>query len=498
MSERQPHSNIQRDPEYLLKVALELSACGWRVFPVANKRPKIKAFHGSNPFAAEEIRGMPWGEATHIGWSLPPGFIGFDVDVRHTGAIPKIGDIDLTALERENGALPPTLRWSTPSGGFHLIFSCRKFKLLPKRLWSSEGVDCDIDIAINGKLMLVLYEPKALVTEEIAELPIAWDQYLRKPPSGSLDSIAEAPVGTRNSTLNTEAFKLATRDGVSPALRADLLAAAAQAGTPDREAEETINSAFKAAETQRKRVALWMRSIEEDSAIAGMRNRRRILSAAAQFKVLYLRTGRTDIGMSSRQLAEKIGCQQRAASTVLRVLVNSGHLQRLRRLSRTDANQYRLPLPNTCNSQLTHPKGDLGVSLELHLLPDRLQEILQHDVFRRAGDAGWLAESVGVVLHHLEVNGVCPRHGLAPKVQLSPATVRKALKVLRQHVQIDGGVVWLIDPVEEILNGFAKLLGAVGRRDALVAKHEKQRSQRNAFLARKEVREGTRKAPDAG
>ena len=498
MPERPPHSNVRRDPEHLLGVALELSACGWRVFPVADKRPLITGFHGSYPFAADALRAMPWGKATHIGWSLPPNFIGLDVDVRRSGPMPKIGDIELAALERELGVLPASFKQCTPSGGFHLVFGCRAFKWLPKRLWNSEGADCDIDIAINEKLMLVHYDPDALLTHPIEELPIAWDRYLRKPPSGSLDAIAEAPVGTRNSTLNSEAFKFVVRDGTSPALRSQLLEAAAQAGIPVREAEDTINSAFNAAETQRLRAEHWLRAIACDGAISKLRNKRRILAAAQEFKKLHLRTGRNVIGMSSRELAEKIGCQQRAASSILRVLVEAGHLQPFRRMNATDAKQYKLLLPKTSNSQLTHPEGDFRVSRDLHDFPERLQKILQHDVFRRVGNAGWLAQSVGVVLHHPEVHGDCPARGFVAQLPLSSTTVRKALKDLRKHLLVADGVIRLIDPVDEILDGFAKEFGAVGRTDALVAKHEEQRQQRNAYLARKEVHKGQGKASSAG
>lgn len=487
MSERLPRSNVQCDPEFLLRVALELSACGWRVFPVRNKEPLIRGFPGIGPFAAARIEQMPWVRASHIGLSLPPGFIGFDADVRPDGEPPKRGDLDMTELENLLGMLPSTFKQITPSGGFHLIFSCREFKSLPKQLWNSKGESCAIDIAVNGKLMLVLYEPALLLNADIAELPVVWDQYLRTPPSGNISKVSEAQIGQRNNTLNHEAFKIAVRDGFTPQLKQRLLKVAQQAGLDSREAADTIDSAFEAAERKRQPVLQWMQTIAADAAISSKRNKRRILAAAECFKRVHLLTGQTTIGMSSRYLAEQIGCQQRAAAEILRLLVNQGHLLPRRRVNAVDAKEYTLPLPKTNSSRLTHPEGEIRVSRDVQVSCAGLQKVLQHDVFRRVGGAGWLAESVGVVLHHLALHGDVPRRGLAGRLGMSAETLTRALRVLQEHVSVEGGLVCLRGTVDEVLTAFSQLFGAEGRRDALVAKHAKQRADRIAFFELKEA-----------
>lgn len=488
MPDGAPQLNIRRRPEQLFGLALELSDCGYRVFPVHGKAPLVSGFHGAAPFTKSQLDAMNWLDSSNLGWSLPPHLIGFDPDVKLTAQGRRmLGDVQMAELEGHLGALPQSFRQATPSGGWHVVMNWDEVEDVPGRLWLPDGTSCDIDIARHGKRMLVLYEPEALLNTLFEDLPISWNRYLQRQTRPWPTKVSDATEGERNNTLNRQAFILSAQHGSSPELKQQLLAEANAVGLSVLEAEATIDSGFKAGDTKHQRVLRWMQAVSEDQEILARRNCKRVLAAAMVFRDIVLHTGKTVVGMSIRQLAEEIGCQHPAASKILRLLVARGHLTAKRRTDAVQSREYTVNLPKSGRWGNTHPEGENRVFSELPLLPERLREIRQHDVFRQA-EGGWLALSVADVLHHLEVHGQVPRRGLAVSMGSTRETVRKALKVLRPHVLQDSGFVQLALPVDDILEAISKQYGAAGRNEAVIAKHAQQRAERNAFLAAKEVR----------
>lgn len=128
----------------MLAAALDFSAIGWRVFPVAadGRSPLVEG--GCHAASADPGKVRRWWSAprpANIALACGPesGVLALDIDRK--------GDIDgfaeLRTLEREFAPLPSTVRSETPSGGAHLLFRHPDGPSPSNRVgikrWSAEG-----------------------------------------------------------------------------------------------------------------------------------------------------------------------------------------------------------------------------------------------------------------------------------------------------------------------------------------------------------------------
>jgi hypothetical protein len=245
------------------EIALALAAGGLPVFPVAtNKAPRTP--HGFKDASAEPARvaelwrlypgpliGVPTGETT--------GFDVLDIDPRHGGN---------QWLDANRNRLPSTREHQTRSDGLHLFFRHRA------DMRNSAGrIAPGIDTRAEGGS--VVWWPAAGLAVRNAKIITDWPAWLAtalerprilrpvEPPSirgngyaiaalrHAVRAVARAHEGSRNETLNREAFSISrfVLDGsLDPQSIADALAAAAfSIGLDRREIERTLASALRAA-----------------------------------------------------------------------------------------------------------------------------------------------------------------------------------------------------------------------------------------------------------
>ncbi len=237
----------------VLDAALAYAARDWKVFPVArNKRPITE--HGRNDATLDKaiIRGWFSTRLDALGavaTGEESGIVGLDVDVRHNVHGPD-------SLEDLGVALHPTTATAhTPSGGFHLIFKHPGPGLYIKTIAGQLGPGLDVR-GDGGSLTLPpgpgrFWDPHLGRGAPLAPMP----EWMRIPeqqmsqratfaskPVGELSRYAEsaldsafrkiidAPAGQQETTLNKEAFALATLVagwGMPPKAALDVLQAAA-------------------------------------------------------------------------------------------------------------------------------------------------------------------------------------------------------------------------------------------------------------------------------
>ena len=161
---------------------LRLLDSGHSTFPVGltkrgdPKKPLIKGFHDLQP-NVRDVRRWPWSKARGLGWSLPPGLIALDVDVKNG----QRGMEHLAELIALLGPLPPTATQTSPTGGSHLVFRMRpQLVALVGKLRLPDESWAHIDLARHGVLYLRLYD-LTLPLQDVAELPSAWCDYLTRP-----------------------------------------------------------------------------------------------------------------------------------------------------------------------------------------------------------------------------------------------------------------------------------------------------------------------------
>jgi hypothetical protein len=250
----------------------EVVTLGLPAFPCReDKSPACPHGHldaTSNPIALRNLLrrypsplvGVPTGPAS--------GIDVFDIDApRHPEAA--------EWWERHRQSLPLTRVQQTRSGGLHVVFRHE----VGLRCWTARPV---IGIDGRGDGGYVIWWPVADQPVHCDHAPAAWPQWLldelsrpraaapsapRTPPldlsryrTGSryadaalrnaVERIAQAPIGSRNSTLNAKAYslgRLIAEGLLGPQHVADTLASAAiAAGLPPRETEATLRSALGA------------------------------------------------------------------------------------------------------------------------------------------------------------------------------------------------------------------------------------------------------------
>lgn len=203
------------------------------VFPVRldSKAPAIKGWHDAAKPLQEWLEDYTW--AQHTRWGAPAGPVNgwwvLDIDPRHGGLE------SLSALQSLYGILPPTRVVKTPSGGTHMYWKWVKGCELLTNTAGKLGPG--LDIRAEGGMVLVPptagYEVMSN-SEDLAEAP-TWllallmpavsartsspagdgEEPIRNPRTWGAGAVAsavkeirEAPAGSRDHTMNRNAYGL--------------------------------------------------------------------------------------------------------------------------------------------------------------------------------------------------------------------------------------------------------------------------------------------------
>ena len=270
------HHQSTRDHLYAL------AAHGIRVFPLVpgEKRPMVTGWEQNATTAPSLLDKWPAGAGVGIACG-PSGLVVVDCD-NHGGTTPKewdrpgiINGLDVFAdvwSRHTRAPLFDTLTVETPSGGLHFYYRAP----LGSRIRNSAGkLGWQVDVRAAGGYVCAPgttlpngpYTPTG-GPENIAPLP-QWLRALLEPQKptpaatqrrtpqvtpgprsqaerrvrGLIRTVAEAPEGQRNSTLNWAAWQLAQDGLLTQEYAAALLHAAETAGLPQAEAVKTIRSA---------------------------------------------------------------------------------------------------------------------------------------------------------------------------------------------------------------------------------------------------------------
>lgn len=239
-------------PAGFLAHALAYAAAGLPVLPLRTRSKTPATRHGKDDATTDpdQIRDW-WTRHPHHNIGIRPTneLLVVDVDPRNGG--------DLTL----RGRLPRTWTAETGSGGLHIWLRAHP---RPWRSTLTEGID--LKTATGYLVAPPSIHPNGNRYRWTNQAPIArapgWllDRATRpKPPppqpftgtastreSGLITTVAQAPAGHRNRVLYWAARR-ALESGAYHHIRGDLTDAAKAAGLPDREIENTLDSAEKAA-----------------------------------------------------------------------------------------------------------------------------------------------------------------------------------------------------------------------------------------------------------
>lgn len=491
----------------LTQAALALNLRGRRVFPVKvtgaapdglSKKPCIRGYHGDGPFDAAKILRWPWQRASALGWALPEGYILLDIDCKNG----KTGHEQLRLLQEVHGPLPKTAEQRTPSGGRHLVFrvpaTAHEFRgVVP----APNGHPSCIDICHSKNRYMAVYD-LSIFDQAAAELPARWIRLISKPTSrrapvltGKLDSdparavvspvdrMAGAVKGARNNTLNEVVFGLACR-GEWDEQCEDVLAAATARGLSATEIKDTVASATSAAERQHTKARTWLEALENDTRLLGQRHRPIVVIAARTLCVLAQVHGLT-VGISVRDLGERLGVSQQTGAKILRRFRTYGYLERVSLRDRENATMYRLVVPEHAKADTPQPRGtttrainDGGVSAFAHL---EVVSLYGHDAFIRLAGTTTMPKSSAWVLAAV-ADGATTVKAISETVPLSPSTVRRNLLVLESAGLLTREraatiTVHLVSDLQSALHRWAEWSGALGNAKWLKERHAWDRKQ---------------------
>ncbi len=269
--------------------ALAAADLGWHVFPCVPgaKRPALREnWQDLATTEAGQIRSWWARQPYNIGIACgPSGLVVIDLDVAHEPEPgldgPASGTDALQRLCRAQGERYPKATYTvdTPSGGTHLYFAAPAAPVrnsagrlgplidvradggyvvgdgsrVGGRAYTARGGVLPLALPLPAWITRLLTEPPAL-PESVRPLP-SLDRaqgraYALAAFREETGRVAQAPVGTRNDTLNRAAFSLGqlVAAGLIPPLpvMTGLAEAAARAGLPADEARRTIRSGMAA------------------------------------------------------------------------------------------------------------------------------------------------------------------------------------------------------------------------------------------------------------
>ena len=511
--------------ESLQEIALRFTRQGRRVFPIGgvkpdgslSKKPLVRGYHGDHPYKESDLLRMPWHRATHVGLSLYRGEVALDIDVKN-GAL---GAEHLDELKDVFGHLPSTLTQRTLSGGWHLLFRANLPARIVGQLHLPDGRKTNIDVIHRSHRYLVLYDLAAFDErwDRLAALPKAWTRLLarttiyltRRSESGApgispfnpsessipqLIAEVELAVRDRNNTLNSNLFQ-AIISGYCTDKEVELfIEAARSAGLDIEEVQDTVASACSAGRLEWRTAGHWFNVVKDRSLQWGKRDQTRIIDAAVIIAMISVKTSKTTIGLSARDLAVKLGVSRNSASEILRFLRKEKLLRGQLRHGDEAARYTLLPVyRKKCDS---HPwclrTGGLSPFSPQELSRAALRA---HPAFVKLGTGPRFPPSAVSVLAEIE-SGVKNVAQIRQNTGLNRKTVKDVLLKLESAGVVsndDLGVVSLVDDVADSLGFWVKAMG-VDDRVALLL--EKYQGERNEYARRrKNIRSAERSVMDA-
>ena len=254
-----------------IECAILLAEDGWATFPMnARKRPVCR--HGvkdasRDPEAIRRLFSLPGAELVAVATGAPSGVSVLDIDRQH-------GGIDWWKENRHR--MPPTLAWRSRSGGLHVVFQHR-----PEiRTVVLGEIGRGVEIRATGAS--AIYWPAQGYPYLCEAPPARWPSWLVPPPraaytppapapwcgndrrarkyaeaalANAIARVATAAPGTRNATLNSQAFALVRLAETGALATGEIVfamaSAAAAAGLDGREVAATLKSALQAGVARR-------------------------------------------------------------------------------------------------------------------------------------------------------------------------------------------------------------------------------------------------------
>jgi len=418
----------------------------------------FRNYHGVHAFPERELERASWDQAAFIGLALPPEIIVLDVDHKDGR---KRGWDHLRWLEGTYGSLPSTPSQPTMSAGIHLLFRLPKglsHTNLPREVFLPDGQPAHIDILRHNHRYARVHSVDVWLNAEWGDVPLIpdiWLRALRRPERGcqsksdapgqlnpiqgrhdALRIIADAPEGSRNSTLSAQAFRLFLGGHTSEADRNALRDAAASSGLPDHEIDCVLAAARESAWKRYLPVAVWISAVQAAAVSHKPRSERSIVALAVLIAEKVLNFPQDSwIALSSRDAAELLGVGAGTAHGYLSWLVEEGFLRKRGHDQRGLAASYQIVSnPNTCPPpQEKQVFGSEPLFGAIHLRRQYRTDLAVAPAFQRmqseAVSKPTLRPSARKVLIALE-SGPMSMRSLVDKSGVSASSVRRSVKEL--------------------------------------------------------------------
>jgi len=258
-----PKNQVLDPYQKALQASLVLAGSGFPCFP-CNEEKKPACPHGFKDANtnADELRVL-WerypGKLIGVPTGAVSGFDALDVDPRHGGD---------QWLNANAGNIPPTRTHRTRSGGWHLLFRHRAGmrnsagKIAPGVdvradggyiiWWPATGLGVENDAITADWPKWLAEELLPPPRQQVAPLPRSHCQrpYIEAALCRAMQTVVNAPDGSRNHTLNSEAWSLArfipSGELGAQQIATALSSAALAAGLSRQETIRTIASALRA------------------------------------------------------------------------------------------------------------------------------------------------------------------------------------------------------------------------------------------------------------
>jgi hypothetical protein len=464
------------------------------------KKPLIKGYHGGS-WSRRAIARWPWEEALALGWSLPAGVIGLDVDIKHGHR----GDRDLALLEGGLGAFPDSARQDTPSGGFHLLAwaGSDQAAQVGSSIRIPDGSRASINIARRWSLFLRIYDPD-FPFADIPQMPPEWlaaliaegrrqerldcESVWTGDSNSTVRAVREAREGTRNDTLYRAVGAVSSRGLWTPRVEDELSAAAEAAGLDVAETIGTIASARMRFEKREAFADEWLSAVREDEWVCRSGVRRTALRVAEALAQRHIRYG-SRTGFSVRDASLEAGVSKSTAHARLAELCGASYAQQTGSAP-GEAMKYTLRLPGRCSgSDSSTVVGGTqteavspNTTAELSEYRRQHLQLARHDVFLRLGRESGLPPAGAEVLAAV-ITGAQTVAAITEMSGVSEAAVYKCLRIfdldhlgLLDYRRRKVPVAVVIQPdVAQFLDGLAVHLGVQGSREARAAQYAEDR-----------------------
>ncbi|CAB3780787.1 phage/plasmid primase, P4 family [Paraburkholderia fynbosensis] len=206
----------------------ELAAEGFACFPIRPNEKAPATPHGFKDASKDPAKHQEWADECpdyNVAYATGPASdysLVIDVDVKNGDAT---GLKSMRRLEKEYGALPPTRKVFTPSGGYHLIYryppSLRvpsRINFLPRVDVKAEGGYCLAPPSIINGEPYFFDEPILPISEAPASLlNLLCSTQNTKSPKRKAAKLKTVVIGSRNDSVAFEGFSLLNA-GLNPDL----------------------------------------------------------------------------------------------------------------------------------------------------------------------------------------------------------------------------------------------------------------------------------------